>query len=65
MFVIDRLTLYYVILHTAGTEITIGYLRPKAKAWDPDNRWHKGTNNIIIGDMNAMSNTLSAGKRHT
>jgi len=61
MFVIDPITPDFVTLHTAGTEITIGYERPRAKTWDPQDKWHRGTENIIIGDLNAIHNTWSAG----
>ena len=40
-------------LWTAGTEITFGYQRPSEESWDPNNEWHRGSDNIIIGDLNA------------
>jgi len=65
MFVIHRITPHCVTLHTAGIEITIGYERLRAKNWDPQDEWHKGTENIIIGDLNVIHNTWSAGQRNT
>jgi len=65
MFVIDSITFDFVTLNTAGTEMTIGYKKPTAKTWDGQNKWHKGTKNIIIGNLNAISNTWSAGQSKT
>jgi len=65
MFVIDHLTPHFLTLHTAGTEITLCYQRLRAKTWDPRHEWHKGTENIIIGDLNAISNTWLAGLGNT
>ena len=65
MFIIDRLSPHYVTLHTAGTEITIGTQRQRAKTWDPENRWHRGSHTRIVGDLNPISNMWSAGKRNT
>ena len=65
MFVSERITPHFVTIDTAGTEISLGYQRPRSKIWDPDNRWHKSTENIIIGDLNAIHNTWSAGKGNT
>jgi len=65
MFVMERLSTSYVTLHTLGTVITIGYQRPTSKTWDPDNDWHKGTQNIVIGDLNAIHDPWSKGKLNT
>jgi len=51
-------------LWTAGTEITFGYQRPHAGNWDPDNEWHRGSDNIIIGDLNAKHRDCSKGGNH-
>jgi len=65
MFVMERVTTAYVTLHTYGTEITIGYQRPTSKTWDPNNDWHKGTQNIVIGDLNAIHGSWSTGRLNT
>jgi len=62
MFVMERISTSYITLHTYGTEITIGYQRPTSKTWDTDNDWHKGTQNIVIGDLNAIHDSWSAGR---
>ena len=61
MFEMEPVSTSYITLHTFGTEITIGYQRPASKTWDPDTDWHKGTQNIVIGDLNAIQNTWSKG----
>jgi len=67
MFVMERVSTSYVTLHTYGTEITIGYQRPTLKTWDPNNNWHnlKGTQNILIGDLNAIHDSWSMGRLNT
>jgi len=65
MFVMERISTSYVTLHTFGTEITIGYQRPTSKTWDPDNDWHKVTQNIVIGDLNAIHNSWLKGGLNT
>jgi len=65
MFVMERVTTAYVTLHTYGTEITIGYQRPTSKTWDPNNDWHKGSQNIVIGDLNAIHSSWSTGRVNT
>jgi len=65
MFVMERVSTSYVTLHTYGTEITIGYQRPTSKTRDPNNNWHKGTQNIIIGDLNTIHNSWSMGRLNT
>jgi len=65
MFVMERISASYVTLHTFGTAITIGYQRHTSKTWDQDNDWHKGTQIIIIGDLNAIHNTWLRGGLNT
>jgi len=65
MFIMERISTSYITLHTYGTEITIGYQRLTSKTWDPDDGWHKGTQNIVIGDLNAIHGSWSAGRLNT
>jgi len=53
MFAVGRVSTQFISLWTAGTEITFGYQRPSEESWDPNNEWHRGSDNIIIGDLNA------------
>jgi hypothetical protein len=62
MFSVESITGSYIRLWTAGTEITFGYQRPHQRTLDPDDNWHRNSNNLIIGDLNAKHNDWSAGK---
>jgi len=65
MFVVERITSQFTTLWTEGTEITMGYQRPKTKSFDPDNKWHRSSNNIVIADLNAKHTDWSAGTTDT
>jgi len=64
MFAVGRVSTQFVSLWTAGTEITFGYQRPSKGNWDPDNEWHRGSDNIIVGDLNAKHGDWSEGGNH-
>jgi len=64
MFVVGRVSTQYVSLWTAGTEITFGYQRPSKDSWDPDNEWLRGSDKIIIGDLNAKHQDCSNSGNH-
>ena len=65
MFVVERITSQFTTLWTEGTEITMGYQRPKTKSFDPNNEWHRNSNNIVIADLNAKHTKWSAGTTDT
>ena len=65
MFVVERITPQYITLWTAGTEITFAYQRPKANNFDQNDNWHRGSSNLIRGDMNAKHQDWSAGPSNT
>ena len=65
MFVVERITSQYITLWTTGMEITFAYQRPKTNTFDPDNSWHRGSENLIIGDLNAKHQDWSAGTNNT
>jgi len=64
MFAVSLVSTQYVWLWTAGTEITFGYQRSSTESWDSKNDWHRGSENIIIGDRNAKHRELSHGRNH-
>jgi len=61
MFAIGRITIQYITLWTAGTELTMGYQRPNKHNWDSQNEWHRGTKNIIMGDLKLKHQEWSEG----
>ena len=61
MFAVGRVSTQFISLWTAGTEITFGYQRPSNESWDPNNEWPRGSDNIIIGDLNAKHKNWSEG----
>ena len=65
MFVVERITSQYITLWTTGMEITFAYQRPKTNTFDPDNNWHRGSDNMVIGDLNAKHQDWSAGTNNT
>ena len=65
MFVVQRITSQYITLWTTGMAITFAYQRPKTNTFDPNNNWHRGSDNLIIGDLNAKYQDWSAGTNNT
>jgi len=61
MFAVGQVSTQHISLWTVDTEITFGYQRPSNESWDPNNEWHKGSDNIVIGDMNAKHRNWSNG----
>jgi len=53
MFVVERITLQYITLWTAGTQLTLAYQRPQANGFDPDKEWHQNSSSILIAHLNA------------
>jgi len=61
MFAVGWISAQYVSLWTAGKEITFGYQRPSMRCWDLNNESHRGSESIIIGNLNAKHQDWSSG----